>query len=154
MNHWILKTEPTVFSVADLERAPRRTSMWDGVRNYQARNMLRDDFRRADRALLHYSGCDTPGIAALVRVTRGGYADPTAFRRASPHYDATSTRANPRWYAVDVQLERALARIITLAELKQHANGALKGLILLNRGNRLSVMPMSEAHFAFILALE
>ncbi|MBV6415969.1 MAG: hypothetical protein CMLOHMNK_00496 [Steroidobacteraceae bacterium] len=154
MNHWLMKTEPSTFGILDLARAPKRTSMWDGVRNYQARNMLRDEFAKGDRAFLYHSSCDMPGIVALMRVVRAGYPDPTAFDRRHPHYDEGSDPAQPRWYAVDVQLERRLARVITLTELRQHATRALARLPLLQRGNRLSVMPVSAAHFAFILSLE
>ena len=154
MNHWLMKTEPSTFGVDDLERAPKRTTMWDGVRNYQARNMLRDDFARGDRAFLYHSSCEVPGIVALLRVVRAGYPDPTAFERKHRHFDAGSDPAAPRWYAVDVQLERRLARVITLAELKAHAMGKLAQMVLLQRGSRLSVMPVSSAHFAFILSLE
>ncbi|MBV6424439.1 MAG: hypothetical protein NAOJABEB_02250 [Steroidobacteraceae bacterium] len=154
MNHWLMKTEPTTFGVDDLARAPKRTTMWDGVRNYQARNMLRDEFARGDRALLYHSSCEVPGVVATMRVVRAGYADPTAFDRRHRHYDEGSDPANPRWYAVDVQLERRLRRVITLTELRAHATRELSKLLLLQKGSRLSVMPVSEAHFDFILALE
>ena len=154
MNHWLMKTEPSTFGIDDLERAPKRTTMWDGVRNYQARNMLRDDFARGDRAFLYHSSCEVPGIVALLRVVRAGCPDPTAFERKHRHFDAGSDPAAPRWYAVDVQLERRLARVITLAELKAHAMGKLAQMGRLQRGSRLPVMPVSSAHFAFILSLE
>jgi len=154
MNHWLMKTEPTTFGIDDLARAPRKTTMWDGVRNYQARNMLRDDFAKGDRALLYHSSCPEPGVVGVMRVVRAGYPDPSAFDRKDGHYDAGSDPANPRWYAVDVQLERRLARVITLAELRRHATRKLAGMILLQRGSRLSVMPLSEAHYEFILSLE
>ena len=154
MNHWLMKTEPSTFGIDDLERAPKRTTMWDGVRNYQARNMLRDDFARGDRAFLYHSSCEVPGIVALLRVVRAGYPDPTAFERKHRHFDAGSDPAAPRWYAVDVQLERRLARVITLEELRAHAARKLAKLLLLQRGSRLSVMPVSAAHFEFILTLE
>lgn len=154
MKHWLMKTEPSTFGVDDLERAPKRTTMWDGVRNYQARNMLRDDFAKGDRAFLYHSSCEVPGIVALLRVARAGYPDPTAFDRKHDHYDAGSDPANPRWYVVDVQLERRLSRVITLEELRAHAARKLAQMVLLQRGSRLSVMPVSEAHFDFILSIE
>ncbi|HNS28498.1 MAG TPA: EVE domain-containing protein [Steroidobacteraceae bacterium] len=154
MNHWLMKTEPTTFGVDDLARAPKKTTMWDGVRNYQARNMLRDDFAKGDRALLYHSSCAVPGVVGVMRVTRAGYPDPSAFDRNDSHYDAGSDAANPRWYAVDVQLERRLARVITLEELRRHATRKLAGMILLQRGSRLSVMPLTKAHYEFILSLE
>ena len=143
MNHWLMKTEPSTFGIDDLERAPRRTTTWDGVRNYQARNMLRDDFAKGDRAFLYHSSCAVPGIVALMRVVRAGYPDPTA-----------QGPGEPRWYAVDVQLERRLGRVITLEELRVHATRKLAKMVLLQRGSRLSVMPVSAAHFDFILTLE
>ena len=149
-----MKTEPETFSAADLAGAPRRTAAWDGVRNYQARNMLRDQMRRGDRAFLYYSSCEVPGIAAQMQIVREGYPDPTAFERRHSYYDAGSDRANPRWYAVDVRLERRLAHVITLAQLRTHAQRELKGLVLLRPGNRLSITPVTAAQWKFILTLE
>ena len=154
MAHWLLKTEPETFGIDHLAGAPRRTAAWDGVRNYQARNLLRDQMRRGDRAFLYYSSCEVPGIAALMQIVREGYPDPTAFERRHRHYDAGSDRANPRWFAVDVRLERRLARVITLAQLRTHAQRELKGLVLLRPGNRLSITPVTAAQWKFILTLE
>ena len=153
MHHWLLKTEPSTFSVEDLERAPRRTTGWDGVRNYQARNMLRDGMKRGDQAFLYHSSCEVPGIAGIVEVVKEGYPDPTAFDRRHHHYDPGSDPANPRWYMVDVKLVRRLARVITLTELRAHAK-ALSGMALLRAGNRLSVTAVDDRHWQFILALE
>jgi predicted RNA-binding protein with PUA-like domain len=154
MRHWLLKTEPSTFSIEDLGRAPRRTTSWDGVRNYQARNMLRDEMQRGDQAFLYYSSCEVPGIAGIVEVVKQGYPDPTAFDRRHEHYDPDSDAANPRWYMVDVRLVRPLARIITLPELRAHARSSLAGMVLLRAGNRLSVTPVDDAHWNFILTLE
>ena len=154
MRHWLMKTEPAAFSLEDLAAAPRRTSAWDGVRNYQARNMLRDEMRRGDQVFLYYSSCEVPGIVALMQVVKQGYPDPTAFDRKHHHYDAGSDRKNPRWFMVDVQLKRPLARTITLTELRAHAGKELKGMVLLRPGNRLSITPVEEAHWQFILSLE
>jgi predicted RNA-binding protein with PUA-like domain len=154
MNYWLMKTEPSTFGVDDLARRPKKTAMWDGVRNYQARNMLRDDFRKGDLAFLYHSSTDVTGIAGVMQVVRTAYPDPTAFDRKSPHYDASSDTKNPRWFVVDVQLKRRLKRIITLDELRAHESRALDGMLLLKRGNRLSITPVSEAHWHFILALE
>ena len=154
MAYWLLKTEPETFGIETLAALPRRTTCWDGVRNYQARNSLRDDMERGDEAFLYHSSCAVPGIVGLLRVVRAGYPDHTAFDRRHPHYDAASTPENPRWYMVDVQLVRRLARIITLDELRAHADARLAGLPLLRTGNRLSVMPISAAHWRFILARE
>ena len=154
MRHWLMKTEPSAFSVEDLAAAARRTAAWDGVRNYQARNMLRDEIARGDQAFLYYSSCEVPGIAAIMQVVKAGYPDPTAFDRRHQHYDPGSDPENPRWFMVDVQLKRRLARTITLPELRAHAGKELKGMLLLRAGNRLSVMPVESAHWKFILSLE
>lgn len=154
MNYWLMKTEPSTFGVDDLAKAPKKTSMWDGVRNYQARNMLRDDFKKGDQALLYHSSCDVPGVAAVIEVVRTAYPDPSAFDRKHHHYDEDSDPKNPRWYVVDVQLKRRLKRVITLDELRRHETRELDGMLLLKRGNRLSITPVSASHWKFILALE
>jgi predicted RNA-binding protein with PUA-like domain len=154
MRYWLMKTEPTTFGVEQLAAAPRRTTAWDGVRNYQARNMLRDEMRRGDQAFLYYSSCEVPGIAAIMEIVKEGYPDATAFERRDHHYDPGSDPAKPRWFAVNVQLKRRLARIITLEELRAHASRELAGLVLLRPGNRLSVTPVESAHWKFILSLE
>lgn len=154
MNYWLMKTEPSTFGIDDLAKAPRKTAMWDGVRNYQARNMLRDDFKKGDQAFLYHSSCEIPGIAGVVQVVRTAYPDPTAFDRKHDHYDEGSDPNNPRWYVVDVQLKRRLERVITLDELRKHETRALKGMLLLQRGNRLSITPVNAAHWDFILSLE
>jgi predicted RNA-binding protein with PUA-like domain len=154
MAYWLLKTEPETFGIEHLGAAPRRTSTWDGVRNYQARNFLRDQVLRGDQAFMYHSSCALPGIAGVVAVTRAGFPDVTAFDRKNEHFDAASNPAAPRWYAIDVQLKRRFKRIISLEEMRAHGDGKLRGLRLLQRGNRLSVMPVSDAHWQFILTLE
>jgi predicted RNA-binding protein with PUA-like domain len=154
MHYWLMKTEPSAFSVEDLAAAPRRTTAWDGVRNYQARNMLRDQMKRGDQAFLYYSSTEVPGIVAIMQVVKQGYPDSTAFERRHHHYDPDSDPENPRWYVVDVQLKRRLAHVITLEQLRAHAGKELKGMVLLRPGNRLSVMPVEATHWKFILSLE
>jgi predicted RNA-binding protein with PUA-like domain len=153
MSYWLMKSEPDVFGIDDLAEAKRKTTHWDGVRNFQARNFMRDGMRRGDRAFFYHSNCDEPGIAGIVKIVREGYPDHTAFDAADAHYDADSDPNKPRWFMVDVQLERRFRGVITLATLREHQNRALKGLALLKRGNRLSVTPVSSAHWKFILAL-
>jgi len=153
MSYWLMKSEPDAFGIADLAKAPRKTTHWDGVRNFQARNFMRDGMRVGDRAFFYHSNCDEPGVVGVVKIVRAGYPDRTAFDAKDPHFDPDSDRDNPRWYMVDVQLERKLARPVTLATLREHAAGALKGFALLRRGNRLSVLPVSSAHWKFILDL-
>jgi predicted RNA-binding protein with PUA-like domain len=154
MNHWLLKSEPASFSIDDLAKAPKQTTAWDGVRNFQARNMLRDSMKKGDLAFFYYSSCEVPGIAGIASIAREGYPDATAFDPKHHHYDADSKRDAPRWYVVDVKFERKLKRIITLDELRAHAGKSLKDFVLLRRGNRLSVMPVSKKDWDFVLSLE
>lgn len=152
MNYWLMKSEPAVYGIDDLAAQTERTDHWDGVRNYQARNIMRDDIKRNDRAFFYHSNTAAPGIVGIVRIVRAGYPDDTAFDPNDPHYDPASSPDNPRWYRVDVKLERKLKRTITLEELKRHTK--LAELPLLRRGNRLSVMPVEKRHWDYILKLE
>jgi predicted RNA-binding protein with PUA-like domain len=154
LNRWLMKSEPSVFSIDDLARAPGRTTAWDGVRNYQARNYLRDGMALGDQAFFYHSNCAEPGIAGIVEITRTAYPDHTAFDPDDPHYDPQSTPQQPRWYMVEVTLVRPTRRLITLAELRKEAENKLKDLALLRRGNRLSILPVSERQWRFILSLE
>jgi predicted RNA-binding protein with PUA-like domain len=154
MNHWLLKSEPESFSIDALKAAPKQTTAWDGVRNYQARNMLRDSIKKGDLAFFYYSSCAVPGIAGIVSIAKEGYPDKTAFDPKHHHYDADSKADAPRWFVVDVKFVRKFKRIITLDELRQHAAKALKDFVLLRRGNRLSVMPVAQKDWEFVLALE
>ena len=154
MNYWLMKTEPSTFGIDDLAKKPKKTAMWDGVRNYQARNMLRDDFRKGDLAFIYHSSTDVMGIAGIMQVVRTAYPDPTAFDKKNDHYDPGSDPQNPRWFVVDVQLKRRFKRVITLDELRKYESRALDGMLLLKRGNRLSITPVSDAHWKFILTLE
>lgn len=138
-----MKSEPDVYSIADLARD--RVTAWCGVRNYQARNFMRDVMRPGDLVLFYHSSCETPGVAGVGRVAGPAYADPTQFDRASPYFDAKATRRAPVWMQVDVAFEEAFPRLVPLEELR--ADPALKGLLLLRRGNRLSVLPVTKAHF-------
>jgi predicted RNA-binding protein with PUA-like domain len=153
MNYWLLKSEPDVFGIDDLASAPGRTTGWEGVRNYQARNMLRDDFRKGDRAFFYHSSCAVPGVAGVVKVVREAYPDPAQFDAKSEYYDAGSTREAPRWFSVDVQLEKRIEPVITLPELREHAAGALREMLILKRGNRLSVTPLTAEEWRCIVAL-
>jgi predicted RNA-binding protein with PUA-like domain len=153
MQYWLMKTEPTTFSIEDLAKAPRQTTAWDGVRNFQARNMLRDQMKRGDQAFLYYSSTDVPGIAGVMEITKEGYPDPTAFDRKHHHYDPDSDPEEPRWFMVDVKLKERFSRIIALTELRAHATKELKGMVLLRPGNRLSVSPVEPAHWKFIRSL-
>ncbi|HET6546387.1 MAG TPA: EVE domain-containing protein [Rhodanobacteraceae bacterium] len=145
-----MKSEPEDFSIDDLARV--KVEPWSGVRNYQARNFMRDGMRVGDGVLFYHSACAEPGVAGIAEVASAAHPDPTQFDRRSPYYDPASRREEPRWLLVDVRFRRKLARTITLAELKQHDE--LEGLALLRRGNRLSVLPVSPAQWKFILGLE
>ena len=153
MGYWLLKSEPTAFSFTDLEVAPAQITPWEGVRNYQARNYLRDGVRQGEQAFFYHSGAAQPAIVGIVEVVRSGYPDETAFDATSPYYDLNSLPDQPRWYRVDVRLVRALRRPISLAEVKRYAE-ALSDFALRRRGNRLSVLPVTEAQWTFVLGLE
>jgi len=150
MGFWLMKSEPDVFSVDDLQR--QRTTSWEGVRNYQARNFMRDGMKRGDRAFLYHSSCAEPAVAGIMEICREAYPDPTQFDRRSKYYDAGSQPDQPRWLMVDVKFVRRLRRPVTLAELR--ADKRLASLPLLRRGNRLSLMPVSPAEWEAVLALE
>jgi len=150
--HWLMKSEPETFGLDHLAKMPKRTTMWDGVRNYQARNMMRDDMKRGDLVLFYHSNCAEPGVVGLCEIVREAYPDPSAANPASPYYDPKSDPANPRWVVVDVRLKRRLKRTITLTEMK--AAPELANMPLVRRGNRLSVMPVTPAEWSFILSLE
>ncbi|MCB1825393.1 MAG: EVE domain-containing protein [Candidatus Competibacteraceae bacterium] len=153
MGYWLLKSEPQVFGITDLENAPSQTTPWEGVRNYQARNFLRDGLRLGDQAFFYHSGTTNPAIVGIVEVVRAGYPDDTAFDPGSPYHDPASMPDHPRWYRVDVRLVRRLRRAIALTELKRHRE-VLGDFPLLRRANRLSVLPVTAAQWAFVLALE
>jgi predicted RNA-binding protein with PUA-like domain len=150
-NYWLLKTEPSTYSIDDLMQRPARTDCWDGVRNYQARNFLRDDFKKGDYCFLYHSSCPTPAIVGIVEVVREAYPDLTALDPNNHHYDPMSTRENPRWYMVDVKLKQKFARAITLEILKQYTE--LKDMRILQRGNRLSVTPVTRQEWELIVGL-
>ncbi len=148
-----MKSEPESFSIDDLQRRPNQTEPWDGVRNYQARNFMRQQMRVGDRAFFYHSACAEPGIAGLMRIASEAYPDPSQFDRRHHHYDPTAKVEEPRWFLVDVRFERKLKRVITLAELREQGE-ALAGFRLLAPGNRLSIMPVSAEHWRYVLGLE
>ena len=150
MAYWLMKSEPDAYSIDDLERDGR--DRWDGIRNYQARNMMRDEMRIGDKVLFYHSNCKEPGIVGIMKVASKPHADPTQFDPESKYYDPKSKEEDPRWMLVDVEFVRRLSRTITLAELKEHPG--LDGMILLRRGNRLSIMPVDKPHWDLVLGLE
>jgi predicted RNA-binding protein with PUA-like domain len=153
MNYWLMKTEPSTFGIDDLARAPGQSTSWEGVRNYQARNMLRDEMKKGDLAFLYHSSCPEPGIAGIVTIAGPGYPDASAWNRRSPYYDAKSPENKPLWYTVDVRLKQKLNPLVPLSLLREHAADALADLWLLRRGNRLSITPVDARHWKFILSL-
>ena len=152
MAYWLVKSEPEEFGIDDLKACPGRTEHWDGVRNYQARNFMRDDMKKGDQVFFYHSNCDTPGIVGIATVAREAYPDHTAFDPQDKHFDPKSDPDNPRWMMVDLKFKRKLKRTISLAELKQRDD--LEGFALTRRGNRLSVMPVSAEHWQTVLSLE
>jgi predicted RNA-binding protein with PUA-like domain len=153
MNHWLLKSEPDAFSIDDLASRPKGTAQWDGIRNYQARNYMRDGMRKGDPAFFYHSSCATPAIVGICEIVSGAYPDLTAFDPGSEYFDAGSDPDHARWLMVDVKFRRRTRRPISLEELKQHAD-RLEGFPLIRRGNRLSILPVDKAHWDLILALE
>ncbi|ATG90433.1 EVE domain-containing protein [Methylomonas koyamae] len=152
MRYWLMKSEPETFGIDDLRARPQQTEHWDGVRNYQARNMMRDEMKIGDQIFFYHSNCDEPGIVGIAEVASESYPDFTAFDPDDKHFDPKSNPDKPTWFMVDVKFVRKLARTISLRELKTKSE--LGELALLRRGNRLSIMPVSAEQWAFILALE
>jgi predicted RNA-binding protein with PUA-like domain len=150
MRYWLLKSEPDEFSIDDLAAAKNRTTPWFGVRNYQARNFMRDQMHVGDRAFFYHSSCPEPGIAGIVEITGEAYPDATQFDSKSPYHDPKATRDAPRWFNVDVSLLEK-TRFIPLLELRAHAE--LGRMRILQRGNRLSVTPVDPAEWRFVLKL-
>ncbi len=150
MQHWLAKSPPERYSIDDLKEA--RVDSWDGVRNYQVRNMLRDDFRKGDLAFFYHSECQEPGIVGTMTIASEAYPDPTAFDSEEKYFDPKSDPENPRWLMVDVRYQRKLKRPITLKELRAHDE--LAEMPVLRRGNRLSITPVTPDQWAFIISLE
>jgi predicted RNA-binding protein with PUA-like domain len=149
MNHWLMKSEPNVFSIDDLAR--KGVEPWDGVRNYQARNMIRDQMRKGDLAFFYHSSCEVPGIVGIMEIVKKAYPDSSALDPNSPFYDDDGELDQPRWYRVDVRFKQKFPEIIPLARLKQHPQ--LLDMALLRKGNRLSVMPVTLSQWQIILTL-
>lgn len=152
MNYWLMKSEPDAFSIDDLVKMPDQTEHWDGVRNYQARNLMRDRMQVGDQAFFYHSNCKVPGIVGIMEVVREGYPDHTAFDPQSQYFDPKSDPSKPRWMMVDIKYIRHTERVVSLAEMKEQP--ALANMALVRKGNRLSVMPVSEAEWQHILSME
>jgi predicted RNA-binding protein with PUA-like domain len=150
VRHWLLKTEPEVFSFDDLQAAPQQTACWDGVRNFQARNFMRDHMRVGDLVLIYHSNAEPPAVAGIARVAREAYPDHTAFDAHDDHFDPKSDPAAPTWMMVDVQAVQAL-RPVALATLRESPR--LEAMELVQRGSRLSITPLTPAEWAIVVAL-
>lgn len=150
MNYWLLKSEPDSFSYDDLASAPGGRTIWDGVRNYQARNILRDDVAQGDLAFFYHSSCREPAIAGICRVTRTAVTDPSASDPSSPYFDARTSARDPRWITIEVEAVRAVSPLVTLKQMRH--DSALQNMVLLSR-SRLSVQPVRESEWLHILSL-
>lgn len=151
MKRWLMKTEPSVFSLQDLRGSPNGTAEWEGVRNYQARNFMRDEMRKGDRVLFYHSATKFPAIVGTAVVAREAYPDDTAWDPESKYFDAKSDPQNPRWVMVDIRFERAFERPLSLQELRE--NPLLADMMLLRRGMRLSIQPVTQAEYEAVLQM-
>ncbi len=151
MNYWLFKSEPDAFSIDDLGARPRKTESWDGIRNYQARNLLRDEVKKGDLGFFYHSSCAVPGIVGTFEVVREAYPDHTALDPQSKYYDPKATPKDPRWVMVDIKLKAKFPTIIPLQTLKTIES--LAGMGLLRRGNRLSVQPVTAEEWQIIMAM-
>lgn len=152
MSFWLFKTEPSECSIEDFAKAPQQAIVWEGVRNYQARNFLRDEVKLDDQVMIYHSSCKHIGVAGIAKVVRAAYADPSQFNQRSNYYDMSSDVINPKWVAVDLQFVRKLSTLITLDKIKSLTN--MGALPLVQKGSRLSVMPVTSQQWHTILSLE
>ena len=149
--YWLFKSEPDVFSIDDLKKAPKKATYWEGVRNYQARNLLRDEIKKGDEVLYYHSNAKPMGVAGIARVSRSGYPDPEQFDKKSKYHDPKSDPDDPRWYCVDVQLEEEFATPVSLPEMKE--TPGLEEMMVTRKGARLSVQPVSAAEWKIVRRL-
>ena len=151
MNYWLFKSEPDVFSFADLKARPAQTEPWSGVRSYQARNYMRDDMNVGDLAFFYHSSCPEPGVAGVMRVTSESYPDPTQFKPSDEYFDPKATPEKPIWFLVDVVWDKDLKHPVSLERMR--AAPALADMVTLRKGNRLSITPVTAAEFKAVLKL-
>lgn len=149
MNYWLFKTEPDVFGIEHLQARTNQTEMWDGVRNYQARNFLRDQVKMGDQVFIYHSSCKNIGIAGIAEIVREGYADPTQFNPESKYYDPKSTQEKPRWIAVDICFKLKFRQVLTLQKIKSMQQITELGLV--KKGHRLSIMPVTDIEWQLLL---
>ena len=148
MNYWLMKSEPDVFSFDDLINRPKKTEPWNGVRNYQARNFMRDSMKIGDLILFYHSSCEVPGVAGVARVSSQAYPDPTQFDKKSDYFDPKATKDSPRWFLVDVSFEASLKKFVSLEQIRKEPK--LSQMRLLQKGNRLSILPVTKEEFEWI----
>ena len=148
MNYWLMKSEPETFGIDHLAQLPNKTDCWDGVRNYQARNMMRDEMKKGDLVFFYHSNCTPPGIVGTMKVVKEAYPDHTQFDPDSKYYDPKSSPEKPRWFYVDVKLEKKFKKMIPLEQLKQYPE--LENMLILRKGNRLSITPITQKEWDFV----
>jgi predicted RNA-binding protein with PUA-like domain len=151
MKYWLIKSEPEVFSIDDLAQSKNQTTHWDGVRNYQARNIIRDEMKIGDRIIFYHSNSEPPAAVGICKVVKEGYPDFTAFDLKSEHFDPKSKKDSPAWYMVDVQFIKKFLKVVSIGEIKQNKN--LQKMQLIQRGNRLSVMPLTKNEYDEIVQM-
>ena len=151
MNYWLMKSEPDAFSIQDLKSCPERTEHWDGVRNYQARNFMRDEMKKSDMVLFYHSSCKNVGVAGIAKVVKESYPDHTQFDPNSKYYDEKASEETPRWFMVDVKWVETFKEVIPLKLLKECKE--LRDMHLVKKGTRLSIQPVTEKEFLFITSL-
>jgi predicted RNA-binding protein with PUA-like domain len=151
MKYWLMKSEPDVFSFDDLKKRPKKTEPWNGVRNYQARNFMRDEMQIGDLILFYHSSCEIPGVAGIAKVSSKPYPDSTQFDKKSEYFDPKATEESPRWFLVDVSFEEDLKKLVSLEEIRNHKK--LSEMRLLQKGNRLSILPVTKEEFEYIRKL-
>ncbi len=152
MNYWLMKSEPDTFSLEHLKKMPKMTSPWDGVRNYQARNFMRDEMRKGDLILFYHSSCPVPGCAGVAQVVRESYPDPSAFDKNSPYYDPKSSMDAPRWMMVDIQYKSSFNQVISLKRMREEPK--LAQMKILQKGCRLSITPITKSEFDYICSMD
>jgi predicted RNA-binding protein with PUA-like domain len=150
-NYWLMKSEPDCYSIDDLASEKNKTTHWDGVRNYQARNFMRDQMKKGDKVLFYHSNAKPPGVAGVARIAKESYPDFTAFDPQNKHFDPKSRQEEPRWFMVDIKFEKKLKRLVSLDELRKVKS--LEGMVLLQKGSRLSVQPVTKRQFETVVKL-
>ena len=151
MKYWLMKSEPDAYSIEDLAAQKKKTDHWDGIRNYQARNFIRDDMATSDLAFFYHSNCESPAVVGIIKIVSSAYPDHTAFDPTEKYYDSKSDPDNPRWFMIDVQLVKRFRNKVTLVEIRSESK--LKNMKLVQKGNRLSILPLTEREWKHILMM-